>query len=91
MDGDVDLFEVYRWLVALVCTVYATVCTVQSVWRWLVYFGQTRETKVLGHYAGALLLRARVQRHVWELGQIVVLVAVLGYVVYLHGVFDNAK
>ncbi len=84
MVGDVDLFVLYRWLLAIVCTVYTVVRTGQSLWRWVDFFGSSRRTAVLGHYTGVLLLQVRVRRFAWDLCQIAVLVAVLGYVVHLH-------
>jgi hypothetical protein len=84
MAGDVDLFVLYRWSLAIVCAVYTVVRTGQSLWGWLAFFSQSRRTAVLGRYAGVLLLRTRMQRFAWELGQIAVLSAVLGYVIYLH-------
>ena len=84
MADQADLFVMYRWLLATVCTVYAVVCIARSLWQWLIYFAQSRPQVVLGHYAGALLLRTRVQRFGWDFVQIAGLLAILGYVVYLH-------
>lgn len=84
MLGDTELFVMYRWILAGVCTVYTMVCVGQSLWRWLDYFGSSRRTMVLGRYAGVLMLRLRLRRFGWELGQIAVLLAILCYVVYLH-------
>ena len=84
MSGDVDLFVLYRWLLAIVCTVYTVVRTGQSLWRWLAYFSSSRHTAVLGRYTALLLVRLRARRFGWELCQIAVLLAVLGYVIHLH-------
>ena len=84
MAGDGELFVLYRWLLAIVGAVYTVVQTGRSLWRWLGYFGSSRRTAVLGRYTGLLLLRVRLRRLAWDLGQIAVLLAVLGYVIYLH-------
>lgn len=34
---DVDFFNFWRWLLAIVGGVYATVITIQSLWGWYVY------------------------------------------------------
>ena len=84
MPGKVDLFDLYRWLLAIVCAVYTVVCVWQSLWRWLNYFGSSRHTAFLGRYAGVLLLRMRFRRFAWDLCQIAVLLAMLGVVLYRH-------
>lgn len=81
---DLDLFDTYRWLLAMVCTVYAAVITWRSVWPWLVWFGTSRETEVIGRYALVLLLRTRLRRHTWQLAQIAVLSAAFLWIVHLH-------
>ena len=89
MGDDIDLFVLYRWLLATVCAVYTAVRTWQSLWRWLGYFGSSRHRAVMGHYAGVLLLRIRLRRLTWELCQIGVLLAALVYVIYLHRTLDS--
>jgi hypothetical protein len=84
MAREPDLFEVYRWLLLIVGTVYTIVCLGQVLWRWLDYFGQSRPKRVLGHYAVVLLLRTRLRRFAWDLCQVGALLAVLLYIIYLH-------
>ena len=84
MPGDGDLFVLYRWMLAGVCTIYTIVCIGQSLLRWLDFFSTSRQTVLLGRYAGLLLLRVRLRRLAWDLAQIVALLAVLACVVYLH-------
>jgi len=84
MLPDFDPFVVFRWTLATVCTIYATVVSLRSLWDWLVYFGSSRETKVMGRYAGVLLLRVRVKRFAGELFQITLLSAILCGLIYLH-------
>lgn len=81
---DFDLFIVYRWLLALVCTVYVIVTVGQSLLGWWSYFHSSRYTAVLGRYTAVLLLRIRVRRFAWELFQIAVLLLVLGGLLYGH-------
>jgi hypothetical protein len=84
MWRDLELFELYRWALAIVCTVYAAIRIGQTLAGWLRYFGSGRHTMVLGRYAGILLLRLQIRRFAWDLGQIGALLAVLGGVLYLH-------
>ncbi|HSW46375.1 MAG TPA: hypothetical protein VLM89_12475 [Phycisphaerae bacterium] len=81
---DLDFFETFRWLLAMVCTVYAAVVTWRSLVGWLAYFQSSRETAVLGRYTLVLLLRMRVRRFAGELLQIVVLTAILILLLYAH-------
>lgn len=84
MLPEVDLFNVFRWLLAMVGTVYTLVCTVQSLHRWLAYFSSSRQTAMLGRYTLVLLLRTRGRRFAWEFCQIVLLVATFGGLIYIH-------
>ena len=84
MLADLDLFDLFRWTLGMVCTIYALVCTARTLWGWLVYFGSSRQTMVMGRYAAVLLLRIRVRRFAGELIQIALLLVVFGCLVYLH-------
>ena len=84
MAVDFDLFIVYRWLLALVCTIYVVVTVGQSLLGWWIYFHGSRYTAVLGRYTAVLLLRIRIRRFAWDLCQIVVLLVVLGAILYGH-------
>ena len=84
MEPEPDLFVMYRWLLVIVCTVYTLLCLGQTLFGWLLYFGQSRRTQVLGHYAFVLLLRTRFRRFSRDLWEIGALLAILGVVVYLH-------
>ncbi len=79
-----DLFEMYRWLLVIICTIYTLVCVGQSLYGWVAYFGRSRRTQVLGHYAVVLLMRTRLKRFHRDLWQIGLLLAILGMVVYAH-------
>lgn len=84
MIVEMDLFMLYRWLLAIVCAVYATVVTWRSLASWLGYFRESRRTAVLGRYTLVLLLRTRWRRFVGELAQIVALLAVLVVLLFAH-------
>ena len=45
---DVDFFNFFRWALATIVTIYATVITLQSLWGWYVYLAGTDK------YAGLL-------------------------------------
>jgi hypothetical protein len=84
--AEFDLFETFRWGLAVVCTIYAAVVTWQSAVGWLEWFQSSPETARLGRYTAALLVRIRLRRFTWELLQIAALGAAFFYIVYLHRV-----
>ena len=84
MLGELQIFATYRWLLAIICTIYTLIVTGQTLRSWLLYFASGRETKILGRYTLALLLRIRLRRFAWELAQIGGLTVVLILLVYAH-------
>jgi len=71
IPGSFDLFDFWRWFLAIACTVYATVLTVRWAWSWLVYLaGADRSIVLLRHYLIVQALRLRVRRFGGELAQI---------------------
>lgn len=57
---DVDLFKFWRYLLAIVVTVYATVITLQSLWGWVVWLsGKDRYRSLLRRYVIVQGLRLR--------------------------------
>lgn len=83
---DVDVFELWRYLLTTVVTVYVAVYMLRTLLSWLAYFRISRRTTVMGHYALVLLLRARLRRFGGELLGIGMLLVLLGTVVGLHWV-----
>jgi hypothetical protein len=82
---DPDLFEVYRYLLFVACTVYAAVVTVRSLWSWVVYFSaEDRVTTAMRQYAIVSLLRLRVARFWTELAAIGVWTVLLVVILHLH-------
>jgi hypothetical protein len=80
-----DVFEAWRALLALVCTVYAAVVTGRSCWGWIVYFsGGDRVTSLLRRYTIVQLLRLRVRRFTGELARIGFWLSALVAVLYGH-------
>ncbi len=56
----IDLFNIFRWTVGWIVTVYATVITVQSLWGWYVWFaGQDKYIGMLRRYVIVHGLRLR--------------------------------
>ena len=84
MPAEVDPFTLFRWLLAIVGTVYTLVCTGQAAYRWLDFFGSSREKALLGRYTLVLLLRTKFRRFAWELCQIAALLVVLAGLIYGH-------
>ena len=87
--ADMDLFDTYRWLLAIICTVYSVIV----IWQWLAnylqWFQSSRHLQRVGGYAALLLLRLRIRRFALELLQIVGLTVLFFYVVHLHHVFPK--
>jgi hypothetical protein len=84
MLGDAQIFATFRWLLAIICTIYTLIVTGQTLRGWLLYFASGRENQILGRYTVALLLRVRLRRFAWELAQIGGLTAILTALVYAH-------
>jgi hypothetical protein len=86
--ADLDFFDTFRWLLAIVCTVYAVIVTWNWLWCYLQWFGSSRELKRVGSYAAVLLLRTRIWRFGLELLQIAALTVLFFYIVYLHQLIE---
>lgn len=84
MLGDLEVFATFRWLLAIVCTVYAIIVTLQTLRSWLIYFMSSRRYQILGRYTLALLLGVRARQFAAELLQIGGLLAALLLLVYAH-------
>jgi hypothetical protein len=84
MVGDAQIFATFRWLLAIICTIYTLIVTWQTLRSWLLYFGSGRQPQILGRYTLALLLRIRLRRFAWELAQIAVLTLLLLVLVRAH-------
>lgn len=82
--ADLQIFATFRWLLAIVCTVYAVLVTLQTLRGWLLYFMSSRYNAILGRYTLALLLRLRVKRFAPELAQIGALIAALAVLLWAH-------
>lgn len=91
MLASFSLFELFRWQLAVICTIYALVLTAQWLWGWLKYFGTSRQTAILGRYATLLLIRIRVARFMPDVLQIAVLVGIFFYIVHWNHQLIQAK
>jgi len=82
---DRDLFELYRWLLTTVCTIYATVVTVRAALFYAgILVGSDRKAQVVRNYAFVLFLRLRVARFKNELLGIGFFAALFLLIVYWH-------
>lgn len=80
-----DLFELWRLVLGILCTIYATVVTVQSLWHWGVYLsGGDRSTTLMRRYVIIQLLRLKPGRFTWELVQIGFWLVVLMVILRVH-------
>lgn len=80
-----DLFEFYRFMLAVLVTTYAVIKLLTAIWRWRGIYGEARAgSAVLYRYLLVLLLRARFRRFAYELTVIGGLVAVFVLLVWRH-------
>jgi hypothetical protein len=69
--GDRDLFDLWRYLLGIICTVYAIIVTGRSLWGWYLYFSAPdRVTTLMKRYTVVQLLRLRLGRFAWEFTRI---------------------
>ncbi len=80
----IDIFDIWRYLLSIVVTVYVVIYTARTLWNYVLWFQSSRRFQVMGHYAVVLLLRARLRKFAGELVQIAALLVLLGGVVSLH-------
>ncbi len=58
-----DLFDFWRWFLAIACTVYTIIFTVRWAWDWLAYLSSGgRSIAMLRRYIIVQALRLRVRR-----------------------------
>ncbi|MCP4246998.1 MAG: hypothetical protein GY778_08100 [bacterium] len=80
-----DVFDLYRHLLALVVGTYVVVRAVNFIWRWQLATGSAHRLEgLLRRYLVVSVLRLRIRRFVFELGQVLLLTGVLVYLVWLH-------
>lgn len=85
MSGS-DVFDLYRQSLTLVVGVYVVFRTANFVIQWQAAIASARKPEaILRRYLAVQFLRVRVRRFAFDLLQVAVLVAVLGYLVWLHG------
>jgi len=79
------VFDLYRRMLMIICTVYAGVRLVLALASWRRKLGgPDKRKKVARGYIAAMIFSIRIRRFAGHLIQIVVLLAVLGGVLYLH-------
>ncbi len=85
MLREFDLFAFYRWVLAIVCTIYTIVRLGQTIHGWIVYFWAPYSySGALRRYALVQVLRIRVRRFTLDLVQITALTAALLALIWLH-------
>lgn len=58
-----DLFDFWRWFLAIACTVYTIIFTARWAWGWVVYLSaRDRSITLLRHYVIVQALRLRLRR-----------------------------
>ena len=81
-----SLFDLYRHLLLIVCTVYATVRLIQAVQSWRRELaGTQKHKKVARGYLLAILLSTRFRKFWPEMVRILALLVLLVAVVAAHG------
>lgn len=82
---DRDLFEIWRWTLAVACSIYAIVVTLRWLGSWLTYLGEPiREREMMRRYVLLHVLRLRGSRFRSELLRIVAYGVAIVVVYWLH-------
>src|SRR5579884_3341091 len=56
----IDFFDFFRWVLAIIATIYATIITLQSLWGWYVLLsGEDKYVSMLRRYVMVHGLRLR--------------------------------
>lgn len=83
--AEVDVFHLFRGLLALVCVIYVLITTIRTLNRW---FGPTdpgqHQRLRLKRYLITQLLRVKTHRFSFDLLQIGILLALFCYLITLH-------
>ncbi len=83
---DVDFFNFWRYLLATVVTIYATVVTLQSLWGWYVYLSSADKfTTIARRYLVLHGLRLRIKTFGPDLLICLLLCVAFGLIWRLHG------
>src|SRR4051812_49932359 len=85
-----DLFDFFRWWLAWIVTIYATIITVQSLWGWYVWLaGPDKYISMLRRYVVLHSLRLRM----WKFGLDVLICVLLTVAFFIlwhaHHVMDD--
>jgi len=80
-----DLFYLFRYLLCLVCGVYALTRICQGMWRWRRWLWADHGTAgMLRSYLLLQLVRTRLRRHSLDILQVVILIVVFWQLILLH-------
>jgi len=79
-----DLFEFYRFMLAVLVGIYGTGHLVAFIWRWQVSADGWLGSAVLRRYLTVLLLRMRFRRFAYELAVTGGLLLTLGLLIRAH-------
>lgn len=86
---DVDLFEFWRLALGIICTIYAIVVTVHSLWQWVIYLsGSGKTTAIMRTYVIVSLMRLSPRRFSSELIQMAFWLTMLVLFLWLHRFFQ---
>ena len=83
---NIDLFELWRRMLVVVCGMYTLVRTGQSVWHvYGLFWGQDQRIwSIARRYVIAQMLRTRLRRFAWEGLQIFALALAFAAVLFAH-------
>jgi hypothetical protein len=87
---DIDLFNFYRWALATVVTIYATLVTIQWAAGWYKYLSQPhRGVSMLSRYLQVAGLRLSLLRLSGDLLICVMLIVVFGMLCHAHSILAD--
>ena len=87
---DIDFFNFFRWLLALIVTVYATVITLQSLWGWYnMLAGSDRYVGLVRRYLVVHGLRLRFKAFWGDVVICLLLCVVFLIILYAHQIIND--
>jgi hypothetical protein len=87
---DIDFFNFFRWLLAMIVTIYATVITLQSVWSWYkMLAGIDRYVGLVRRYLVVHGLRLRFKAFWGDVVICLLLCVIFLIILYAHQIIND--
>lgn len=90
--ANIDYFQLFRWSLGTVVTIYATVVTLQSLWGWYVWLaGQDKYIGLLRRYVIVQGLRLRARQFWMDVLVCLLLCVAFLLMWWLHGIIERGQ